>query len=94
MKAASATAARMAEAFQRNKIHPFPEMTAGSYTTSVSESARSSASPLLGTSSIDQKDNSADNRTAARAVGITRAGDVRMRCVAHGLRAPAGRLRR
>jgi len=32
MKAASATAARMAEAFQRNKIHPFPEMTAGTYT--------------------------------------------------------------
>jgi hypothetical protein len=59
MKAASATAARMAEAFQRNKIHPFPEMTAGSYTTSVSESALGSASPLLGTSGIDQKDNSA-----------------------------------
>jgi hypothetical protein len=58
MKAASATAARMAEAFQRNKIHPFPEMTAGSYTTSVSESATGSASPLLVTSTIDQKDNS------------------------------------
>ena len=45
MKAASAMAARMAEAFQRNKIHPFPEMTAGTYTSSLSESARSSASP-------------------------------------------------
>jgi hypothetical protein len=58
MKAASATAARMAEAFQRNKIHPFPEMTAGTY-TSQCRNREGFSVPLLGTSGIDQKDNSA-----------------------------------
>jgi hypothetical protein len=80
MKAASATAARMAEAFQRNKIHPFPEMTAGTYTSSVSESARSSASPLLGTSAIDQKDNSAGRIERPRGM----ASPVRVMCGCDG----------
>ena len=90
MKAASAMAARMAEAFQRNKIHPFPEMTAGTYTTSVSESARSPSSPLLGTPGSDQKGNSAGRARS----GIPRAGDVCTWWVEHGSSAPVGRLRR
>ena len=46
MKAASATAARMAEAFQRNKIHPFPEMTAGTYSLSVGICERFNVPPF------------------------------------------------
>ena len=78
MKAASAMAARMAEAFQRNKIHPFPEMTAGTYTTSVSESARSSASPLWGLAALTRKTTALAESNGRGRSGITRAGDVRV----------------
>jgi len=70
MKAASAMAARMAEAFQRNKIHPFPEMTAGTYTTSVSESARSPSSPLWGLPAVTRKATALDARAVASPVRV------------------------